>query len=159
VGWAGRADGRRAGRVAAAVSAFEQVRAWQRGAEGERRTAQLLERLTRDGYVVFHDLAVPGSPASVDHLAIGPSGMFVIDSKQWSGRVYQGADGLALGATTTPLDCTPNTVGWEAEVIGRLLGIRAVALVRCMAPTSTAAAWWPMGGDRARPPAAQRARR
>jgi hypothetical protein len=37
----------------------EQVMAWQRGAHGERRTARLLDRLTRDGYVVFHDLACP----------------------------------------------------------------------------------------------------
>src|SRR5215213_7500755 len=39
----------------------EQARAWRRGAHGERQTARLLDRLGRDGYVVFHDLAVPGS--------------------------------------------------------------------------------------------------
>jgi hypothetical protein len=45
----------------------EQARTWQRGAAGERHTARLLDRLTRDGYVVFHDLAVPGnSSANVD---------------------------------------------------------------------------------------------
>jgi len=44
----------------------EQVTAWRRGAKGERRTARLLDRLTRDGFVVFHDLAIPGSPANVD---------------------------------------------------------------------------------------------
>jgi hypothetical protein len=60
----------------------EQARAWQRGAAGERQTARLLDRLGRDGYLVLHDLAVPGSPANVDHLVIGPSGVFVIDSKQ-----------------------------------------------------------------------------
>jgi Nuclease-related domain len=38
-----------------------------------RRTARLLDRLTREGFVVFHDLAVPGSPANVDHLVIGPA--------------------------------------------------------------------------------------
>jgi hypothetical protein len=40
----------------------EQARTWQRGAHGERHTARLLDRLTRDGYVIFHDLAVPDSP-------------------------------------------------------------------------------------------------
>jgi hypothetical protein len=30
----------------------EQARTWQRGAHGERQTARLLDRLTRDGYVV-----------------------------------------------------------------------------------------------------------
>jgi hypothetical protein len=44
----------------------EQARTWQRGAHGERHTARLLDRLTCDGYGVFHDLAVPGSPANVD---------------------------------------------------------------------------------------------
>jgi hypothetical protein len=46
----------------------EQARTWQRGAHGERRTARLLDRLTCDGYVAFHDLAIPGSPANIDHL-------------------------------------------------------------------------------------------
>jgi hypothetical protein len=44
----------------------EQARAWQRGANGERHTARVLDRLIGDGYVVFHDLAVPDSPANVD---------------------------------------------------------------------------------------------
>jgi hypothetical protein len=39
---------------------------WRRGAAGERRTARWLGRLPRDGYVVLHDLALPGSPANVD---------------------------------------------------------------------------------------------
>jgi hypothetical protein len=101
----------------------EQARTWQRGAHGERRTARLLDRLTGDGYVVFHDLAVPDSPANVDHLVIGPTGVFVIDSKQWSGSVHQGADGLVWHSHYR-LDRTVETVRWEAETVGRLLGTR-----------------------------------
>jgi Nuclease-related domain len=101
----------------------EQARTWQRGAQGERRTARLLDRLTRDGYVVFHDLAVPGSPANVDHLVIGPSGVFVIDSKQWSGSVHPSADGL-VWHNHYRLDRTLEVVRWEAERVGRLLGTR-----------------------------------
>jgi len=52
-----------------------QARAWQRGAGGERQTARLLDRLSRDGYQVVHDLAMPGSPANIDHLVVGPSGV------------------------------------------------------------------------------------
>jgi hypothetical protein len=102
----------------------EQARTWQRGAAGERHTARQLRRLTRDGFVVFHDLAVPGNTrANVDHLVIGPTGVFVIDSKQWTGSVHQGADGLAWH-NHYPLDRTLETVRWEAQVIGRLLGTR-----------------------------------
>jgi Nuclease-related domain len=106
----------------------EQVRAWQRGAHGERRTARLLDRLTGDGYVVFHDLAIPGSPANVDHLVIGPSGVFVIDSKQWTGSVHQSSDGLAWH-NHYRLDRTLETVRWEADALGRLLNTRAAALL------------------------------
>jgi hypothetical protein len=106
----------------------EAARTWQRGAQGERRTARLLDRLPRDGFVVFHDLAVPGSPANVDHLVIGPSGVFVIDSKQWTGSVHQGADGL-VWHNHYPLDRTLETVRWEAQQVSRVLGSRAAALL------------------------------
>jgi hypothetical protein len=106
----------------------EQARSWQRGAHGERRTARLLDRLTRDGYVIFHDLAVPGSDANVDHLVIGPTGLFVIDSKQWTGSVHQSADGLAWH-NHYPLDRTLAMVRWEATAVGRLLGTRVATLL------------------------------
>jgi hypothetical protein len=106
----------------------EQARSWQRGAHGERGTARLLDRLTRDGYVIFHDLAVPGSDANVDHLVIGPTGLFVIDSKQWTGSVHQSADGLAWH-NHYPLDRTLAMVRWEATAVGRLLGTRVATLL------------------------------
>jgi hypothetical protein len=106
----------------------EQASAWQRGAQGERRTARLLDRLTRDGYVVLHDLAVPGSPANLDHLVIGPSGVFAIDSKQWTGSIHQGIDGL-VWHNYYRLDRTLDIVRWEAETVGRVLGTHAVALL------------------------------
>jgi hypothetical protein len=40
--------------------------AWRRGATGERRTARLLAPLERRGWVVLHDLAIPGSRANID---------------------------------------------------------------------------------------------
>jgi Nuclease-related domain len=107
----------------------EQARSWQRGAAGERHTARLLDRLTRDGYVVFHDLAAPGNTsANVDHLVIGPSGVFVVDSKQWTGQVRQSNDGL-VWHNHYRLDRTLAMVRWEAETLGRLLGIPAAPLL------------------------------
>jgi hypothetical protein len=71
---AGQAGLPQAGLVGLAVAAMvgwrlrfrpsEAARTWQRGAQGERHTARLLRRLTRDGYICFHDLAVPGSDAN-----------------------------------------------------------------------------------------------
>jgi hypothetical protein len=106
----------------------EQARTWQRGAIGERRTARLLRRLSRDGYSVFHDLALPASPANVDHLVIGPTGVFVIDSKQWTGRVHQSLDGSAWH-NHAPLARQLELVRWEAETIARILAIRVDPLL------------------------------
>jgi hypothetical protein len=105
-----------------------QARAWQRGAAGERRTARLLDRLGRDGYVGFHDLALPDSPANLDHVVVGPSGVFVIDSKQWTGSVHQSADG-PVWHDHYRLDRTLATVRWQAETLGRLLGVPVAPLV------------------------------
>jgi Nuclease-related domain len=61
--------------------------AWRRGAAGERRTARVLAALERQGWAVLHDLALPGSRGNIDHLVIGPGGVFVIDSKHYRGRL------------------------------------------------------------------------
>jgi hypothetical protein len=106
----------------------EQARTWQRGAAGERRTAHRLRRLTQEGYVVLHDLAMPGSPANVDHLVLGPSGLFVVDSKQWTGEVHQSSDGL-VWHNHYRLDRTLATVRWQAETLGRLLGMPVAPLL------------------------------
>jgi Nuclease-related domain len=105
-----------------------QARAWQRGATGERHTARLLDRLGRDGYVSFHDLTTPDSHANLDHLVLGPSGVFVIDSKQWTGHVHQSADGL-VWHNHYRLDRTLATIRWQAETLGRLLGVPVAPLV------------------------------
>jgi hypothetical protein len=105
-----------------------QVRAWQHGAKGEHQTARLLDRLGRDGYVIFHDLALPDSPANLDHLVVGPSGVFVIDSNLWTGQVYQSSDGL-IWHNHYRLDCTLASIRWQAETLGRLLGVPVAPLV------------------------------
>jgi hypothetical protein len=61
---------------------------WAKGAAGERVTAAALEALPREKWRVLHDIPWPGRPrASLDHVVIGPPGVFVIDTKNWSGTV------------------------------------------------------------------------
>ena len=64
---------------------LESAERWERGAEGERRTADVLARLPQ-AWVTRHDLPWPGRQlANVDHVCVGPTGIFVIDTKNWSG--------------------------------------------------------------------------
>jgi hypothetical protein len=77
--------------------------AWRRGAAGERRTARLLAPLERHGWAVLHDLAIPNSPANIDHLVIGPGGVVVIDSKQYRGS----SEWTGMGWSGTAATCSP----------------------------------------------------
>lgn len=58
--------------------------AWRQGAEGEERLGYWLDQLSDEGFVVFHDRRVPASRANVDHLVIGPTGVFVVDAKNFN---------------------------------------------------------------------------
>jgi hypothetical protein len=58
------------------------VRALKQGAEGEKVVGQFLERLRESGYQVFHDLI--GTGFNVDHVLIGPAGVFTVETKTLS---------------------------------------------------------------------------
>jgi Nuclease-related domain len=61
------------------------TKVWAKGAKGERRVARRLDSL--DGIVALHDRRIPRSKANIDHIAIGPNGVYVIDTKRYTGRV------------------------------------------------------------------------
>jgi hypothetical protein len=96
------------------------ARAWRRGAAGERRTARLLGSLERQGWAVLHDLAVPASRANLDHLVIGPGGVFAVDSKQYRGRLQLDASGR-LWHGHYPLAPTVRAASFEADQAAQVL--------------------------------------
>jgi hypothetical protein len=96
---------------------------WRRGVEGERRTAQLLAPLRNLGWTVLHDRRIPGSAANVDHLVVGPSGVWVVDSKLWQGRVKVMGDGR-LWYGRRCLDDDLRVLRWATGEVGRALGVR-----------------------------------
>ncbi|MFC6287593.1 nuclease-related domain-containing protein [Nocardioides sp. GCM10027113] len=64
------------------------VELYQRHAEGEARTARALEALPGGAWTVLHDLGWPGRKhPNVDHIAVGPPGVFVVDTKNWPGDI------------------------------------------------------------------------
>jgi hypothetical protein len=102
--------------------------AWRRGAAGERRTARLLKPLERHGWAVLHDLAVPGSRANLDHLVIGPGGVFAIDSKQYRGRLTVDPTGR-LWHGRYPLAPDLRAASWEADQVLPDPGIAVVPII------------------------------
>lgn len=104
---------------------------WLRGAAGEVATAGVLDRLPRRDWVVFHDLAVPGSRANIDHLAIGRTGVWVIDTKTTRGRARRGLFGLRLGDRR--VDTGP--LMFEAQVVADRLGVDTVPVIAVQGET------------------------
>jgi Nuclease-related domain len=61
------------------------VKNWHDGAEGERKTERVLRPLERGGWRTFHDLQV--RYGNYDHIAVGPAGVFLLESKNLMGTV------------------------------------------------------------------------
>jgi Nuclease-related domain len=92
---------------------------WARGAAGERATAEILRRLPARRWVVLHDLALTDSRTNVDHLVIGPTGVWVVDTKAYRARVRARWGRVLVGGV--PLSTA--AVRWEARVVSDVLGV------------------------------------
>ena len=82
--------------IAALAGEPQNVHAWQQGAEGEAATARALNaRLRHSDVIVIHDRRIPGrGRANIDHIAVGPGGITVIDTKSSRGRVQLSTTGI-----------------------------------------------------------------
>lgn len=75
--------------LAKAIGEPPSTRVWQQGGNGEVRVAERLEKhLDGTGVRLLHDRRVPGhGQANIDHLAVGPGGVTVIDAKTHHGKI------------------------------------------------------------------------
>lgn len=66
--------------------AWPRLRASTQGLRGERAVADSLSNLRTHGYRAFHDIPVSefGSSWNIDHVLVGPSGIYAIETKTWS---------------------------------------------------------------------------
>ena len=79
--------GRLAGVVKLMSDDPQSTKAWAKGSEGERRLAADLTKRVGDRAVLLHDRKVPGTRANIDHLAVAASGIWIIDAKNYKGKV------------------------------------------------------------------------
>jgi Nuclease-related domain len=86
---------------------------WRRQAALQRRTAEALQPLQQEGYLVLHDVTLPGWPTGLDHLVVGATGIWVIESQR--GRL-----------------APPRTLRWKAAAITDVLAGEASIPVRSL---------------------------
>lgn len=72
---------------------FEATAVWRGKRSGAARTGRLLRRrLGKHGYRVLDGRAVPGK-TSIDHLVIGPGGVWILDNEAWAPDTHIAAYG------------------------------------------------------------------
>lgn len=64
---------------------------WRKGAIGEYEVGAELERLS-DEYAVFNNVNTAGF-GNFDHIVVGPTGLFAIETKNWSGLISANGTG------------------------------------------------------------------
>lgn len=69
--------------ILAATDDRQSTTAWHTGALGEERLGRRLNELASDTMRVLHDRRIPGTRANIDHIAITPTGIYVIDAKKY----------------------------------------------------------------------------
>ena len=62
-------------------------RSWGSGADGEAAVARGLAKRCPPPVVLLDDRGMPGSRANIDHIAVAPTGIWVIDAKNHKGKV------------------------------------------------------------------------
>lgn len=63
---------------------YQKGSSWFKGDKGEKIVSKHIETLPK-GYYIFDDVSIPNGRGNIDHLVIGPTGIFVIETKNYSG--------------------------------------------------------------------------
>lgn len=85
------------GAILALTDDPQSTRAWDVGAQGEEVVSIRLDKAVGPNLRVLHDRRIPGSKANIDHIAVGPRGVFVIDAKHYSGAPTHRVSGGLFG--------------------------------------------------------------
>lgn len=97
------------------------TQAWNEGAIGEERLGHRLNEFAGEHLRVLHDRRIPRSRANIDHLAVTPTGVWVIDAKRYVGRPHLVVEGGILRPRTEKLlvgnrDCTKLVDAMEKQI-------------------------------------------
>jgi Nuclease-related domain len=88
----------------------------------QRRTRRQLNKLRRAGYRAMHAGAIPESEDQIDHVVIGPAGVFAIDSEAWDKHlIVRAKKGTQLWHGPVSKKDRLEHAQWEAQRAGDLL--------------------------------------
>jgi hypothetical protein len=71
---------------------LHKYRIYSGGLEGEKRVSKLLNDTLSDEYFLINDAYFRDGGGDIDHILLGPNGLFAIETKNWSGKVTCNGD-------------------------------------------------------------------
>ena len=115
-------------------------RAWSKGADGEEEVARRLRKLG-EGWRVLHGVPVGTGDSDIDHVVIGPAGVFTINTKNHlGGRVSVNNKAIYVNGTFQPYLRNSRFEGQRASKLltaGCRFGVNARPVVVIMADSLT----------------------
>jgi hypothetical protein len=94
-----------------------------RASSARRRTRRRLARLGPAGYLSLHGRAIPGTDQVIDHLVVGPAGIYAVDSEVWDRRLpVRATRGGKLFHGPRDQAARLEHAQWEAAHAARLIG-------------------------------------
>src|ERR1700677_5185717 len=88
----------------------------------QRRTRGQLRRMRRAGYFALDARPIPNSREYIDHLVVGPSGVYAIESEKWGFKVpVRTLNGKRLDRGPESQRERLEPVGWEAGIASEIL--------------------------------------
>ena len=71
---------------------LRKYRIYNAGWEGEKQVAKFLSSKLSDDYFLINDLYLHNGGGDIDHVVLGPSGIFVLETKNWRGDLTCNGD-------------------------------------------------------------------
>jgi hypothetical protein len=112
-------------------------RAWRVGAEGERIVGAELEQLEARGWQVLHDVPVGERGANIDHVLVGPGGVWTVNTKyHWGGRVWASGNTVKVNGRFEPYVAKASHEATRASrllsaAVGRPVVVRGIVAIVC----------------------------
>jgi hypothetical protein len=88
----------------------------------QKRTIKQLGTMHRSGYLALHRRPIPGSVEVIDHLVVGPTGVYAIDSEKWDKELpIRQSNGKQLWLGPESKKDRLDHARWEAEQASKRL--------------------------------------
>jgi len=105
-----------------------ETKSWSTGALGEEIVGRRLNALCDRGVIAIHDRRAPRGWANIDHIAVGPSGVYVIDTKRHvDQRIHVVSSSVGARAPQLMVGKWNKTqyvskMGWQVDVVRGMVG-------------------------------------